>query len=166
MLLFLFFRGAAALLLRWQSPLDFWFNNSNAKVVSLLNTVAHSFSFCSSHGLKIALPSLFLCFSVYISTQRGEGSTSGLATQPCGGVGRGGEGRGGEKERRRERRGKEERGEERVQGSPSVSVCLFYPFSSWAVLPAILVLSREVPHDRLTTRASIPPKAATAHMRN
>lgn len=46
------------------------------------NTVAHSFSFCSLPGLKIALPSLFLCFSVYISTQRGEGSTSGLATQP------------------------------------------------------------------------------------
>ncbi|MED6250173.1 hypothetical protein ATANTOWER_026144 [Ataeniobius toweri] len=33
-------------------------------------------------GLKIALPSLFLHFSVYINTRRGEGSTSGLATQP------------------------------------------------------------------------------------
>lgn len=53
-----------------------------------------------------------------------------------------------------------------MQGSPSVSVALFYPFSSWAVLPTILVLSREVPHDRLTTGASVPPKAATAHMRN
>lgn len=74
--------------------------------------------------------------------------------------------RGGEKERRSESRGKEERGEERVQGSPSVSVGLFYPFSSWAVLPTILVLSREVIRDHLTTRASVPPKAATAHMRN
>lgn len=41
-------------------------------------------------------PSLFLCFSVYISARRGEGSTSGLATQPCGGEGTaGGGGRGG-----------------------------------------------------------------------
>lgn len=56
--------------------------------------------------------SLFLCFSVYISAWRREGSTSGLPNQPCGGEGRG---------RRRKRA---------MQGSPSVSIRLCSSFSS------------------------------------
>lgn len=78
-------RGMMALTLH--TPIQGWYLRLTsfiqiAEVVSSLTQSLFLFSFCSLPGLKIALPSLFLCFSVYISTQKGEGSTSGLATQP------------------------------------------------------------------------------------
>lgn len=41
----------------------FGLTNAEAGAASPLNTVAHSFSFCSSHGLKIAPPPPSLSFS-------------------------------------------------------------------------------------------------------